>query len=146
LAGEEHITIIDHPAGAYWLYVPTGANYEIPEGQTLVGIVVEVLERTGDGQTCACSGSQCNCTETNWMPSDSGSNYQTGEWKYYANYGLHDEEDARDTLCPGATIVGNPPAAVGPTIRDTAFQAGWGADSYCRVRNAYLVFQGTTPP
>lgn len=132
---------ITHPAGGYWL--PYCWNYALPAGQTVAGMVYEVLQETGNCALSRNSSSECGCPYPELWPNSSGDS-TLGEWFAYAQWQF-DNAEAKATLCPGAGEWTSFTLQTGGNV-SAGFRTGWNCDGWVQIRVKYLVFKGTSPP
>lgn len=141
IPSEEGTFEINHPSGGYWQ--PYCWDYSLPSGQTVAGIVYEVLAETGDCQLSRNDTATCGCSNPQLWPNSSGDS-TIGEWFAYQTFQFNNTE-AKAQLCPGAgewtsfTMQTGIPVSAG-------FRTGWNCTGWVQIQVKYLVFLGTTPP
>jgi hypothetical protein len=132
---------IDHPAGGSWN--PACFNYDLPAGQTCVGIVYEVLNEVGNCALSRNSSATCGCPNAQLWPDSSGDSTE-GDWYAYAQF-THDNAEAKAALAPGAGEWQTGTTQTGVPV-SAGFRSGWNCEGSVDIQVKYLVFSGTTPP
>jgi hypothetical protein len=132
---------INHPSGGYWQ--PYCWNYDLPDGEQLVGMVYEIVAETGDCELSRNSSSTCGCAYPELWPNSSGDS-TLGDWFAYTPYEFNNTE-ARAQLCPTSGTWTNLTSRTGIVV-SAGFRTGWNCTGSVDIKVKYLVFKGTTPP
>lgn len=132
---------IDHPSGGYWQ--PYCWNYDLPDGQEVVGMVYENVAETGDCSLSRNSAATCGCAYPEVWPDSSGDS-TVGEWMAYKTFEFNNAE-AKAELCPGAGEWTSWTKQTGIVV-SAGFRTGWNCTGSVDIKVKYLIFKGTTPP
>jgi len=134
--------VMDHTAGAYWQ--TACYTFNVPAGETLVGMMVQVTARSGGGDLKWMSGPGNGCGGTYAFVPNSSDLMSTVKSYYQYVPSTHNNTEVVATLAPGATSWNHAYAAGSSSSQ--AWQLGYNGTFYAEFYITHLVFDGTTPP